>query len=143
MEIIVMDDLRFAIFYTTQLDYLISCVETGSYGESIPAFKAREYDNIGDLRKIKEKDRIFLRFANKILAGPFIITRPHEHFIIDDSTGYWYLVSVEKTLPEYRPIWLFDKPWCFFFDVTLASQVNYRPFNELPKHLRDLPATKF
>ena len=135
--------MRFAIFFTTKLDYLISCIETGSYGESTAAFQARQYDNIGDLRNIQIDDRVFLRFATKILAGPFIVTAPHRHFITNKSVGCWHQVNIKNTPRDYHPIWIYDKPWCFFFDLTLASQVNYLPFTRLPNHLSNLPPTKF
>jgi hypothetical protein len=137
------NNFRFAIFFTKKLEYLISCIETGSYGESIAAFRAKQYDNLGDLRNIQAGDRVFLRFETKILAGPFIVTTPHEHFVIDDSASCWHKVNVERTPKEYHPIWIYDKPWCFFFDLSLASQVNYRLFAELPIHLSNLPPTKF
>lgn len=138
-----MADYRFATFWTNELAYLISCIETASYGESEGAFRASQYDKIGALRDISVGDRVFLRFRDKLLSGPFIVSEPHEQFVIDKSVGQWHKVNLEKTPKEYHPVWLFEKPWCFFFDLSLASQVNYSLFTALPKQFSNLPPTDF
>lgn len=138
-----MPDNRFATLWTNELVYLISCVRTGSYGESDGAFHARKYDNIGALRNFQIGDRVFLRFKDKLICGPLIVSEPPDHFSIDESRGCWHRVNAVTTPKEYHATWLIDKPWCVFFDAMLASQVNYCLFTYLPKHLRKLPPSDF
>jgi len=116
---------KYATFQTNEVQYLTSCVKTGSYGESDPAFRAPRFDVLGKLREIGPGDRIFIHLKGRLYCGPFFITVPHPEFNIQESVGSWYKVNVEQTPPDARPIWLFDKPWCFFFDRDLSMQVNY------------------
>lgn len=118
-------EYKYAIFQTNELQFLISCIKTGSYGESDGAFKASKYDNLSEVRDIQNGDRIFIHLKGKLYCGPFFITNPHPEFIIDSSNGSWHRVNVESTPKKFHPVWLIMKPWCFFFDKELSSQVNY------------------
>jgi hypothetical protein len=105
-----MNSNRFAVVSTNELPFLIACIETGSYGIASGAMHPKEYDPVGDLRGLRLDDRVFRRFKDKILSGPFIITQPHEGYIIDYAEGCWHKVNYEKTAPELRPVWLYGKP---------------------------------
>ncbi len=118
-------DYQYATFQTNELSYLTSCIKTGSYGESEMSFKAPKYDNLGEVRNIQKGDRIFIHLKNKLYCGPFFITDPHSEFSIESHKGNWHKVDVDKTPREFHPVWLTIKPWCFFFDKELSSQVNY------------------
>jgi hypothetical protein len=115
----------YATFQTNEIPYLTSCVKTGSYGESDPAFLAPKFDVLGDLRYIKPGDRVFIHLKARLFCGPFFISQPHPGFVIEKSVGSWHRVNIEQTPEEVRPVWLMLKPWCFFFDLDLSAQVNY------------------
>ena len=124
-------EYKYAIFQTNELQFLNSCVKTGSYGESDGAFRASKYDNLREVRDIQIGDRIFIHLKGKLYCGPFFVTKPHPEFIINTSKANWHRVNIESTPREYHPVWLSMKPWCFFFDKELASQVNYCYFELL------------
>lgn len=138
-----MSEYRFATCYTKKLEYLISCVQTASYGQSEGSFNPRIEDRIPQgVRQLAIGDRVFLNFNYKLLAGPFIISNPPEHFIIEKSVGSWHKVNPTKTPMEHQAVWMYNedkKLWCIFFDELLASQVNYCLFTFLPKTIPQLP----
>jgi hypothetical protein len=138
-----MSEYRFATCYTKKLEYLISCVQTASYGQSEGSFNPRIEDRIPKaVRQLTVGDRVFLNFGYKLLAGPFIIANPPDHFVIDKSVGSWHKVNPSKTPTQYQAVWMYNedkKLWCIFFDELLTSQVNYCLYTFLPKNLPQLP----
>lgn len=138
-----MSEYRFATSYTTKLEYLISCVQTASYGQSEGSFNPRIEDRIPKgVRQLSNGDRVFLNFSYKLLAGPFIISDPPSHFVIDKSVGSWHKVNAAQTPIEHQAVWMYNqdkKLWCIFFDELLTSQVNYCLYTFLPKNLPKLP----
>lgn len=137
-----MSEYNFATCYTTKLEYLISCIQTASYGQSEHAFNSHKEDRIKGVRQLKAGDRVFLNFSYKLLAGPFVISEPPAYFVIDKSMGSWHKVNIEKTPSEHQAIWMSiadKKVWCIFFDEVLTSQINYCEFRFLPQNFRKLP----
>jgi hypothetical protein len=116
---------NYAIFQTNEISYLTSCIKTATYGVSPLTIKAPKWDKLGELRNLGVGDRIFIQMKGLIYSGPFFVTKPHPQFEIKQSLGSWHEVDVERTPPDVRPIWIFDKPWCLFFDPELSMQVNY------------------
>jgi hypothetical protein len=138
-----MSEYRLATGFTKRLEYLISCIQTASYGQSEGSFNPRIDDRIPKgVRQLSLGDRMFLNFDFKLLAGPFIVSDPLPHIVFDDHRGCWHKVNVQKTPIEFQPVWMYNqdkKVWCIFFDPLLCSQVNYCLFTFLPKELRLLP----
>lgn len=138
-----MPEYRFATGFTKKLEYLISCIQTASYGQSEGSFNPRIDDHIPmGVRQLRLGDRMFLNFDYRLLAGPFIVSDPPTHFVLDDHKECWHKVNVLKTPIEFQPVWMYNqdrKVWCIFFDLLLSSQVNYCLFSFLPQHLRLLP----
>lgn len=133
---------NYGIVFTTKDSYLLSCIETGSYGQPTGSINAtrRGGDLLGNLRDLKLSDRIFLNYANLILCGPFIITTPHNNFVISDRKGYWYLVDHTRSSPPI-PVWINSFPWCIFFEKMLLSQAKYIWYKETYKNQFGLPYT--
>lgn len=138
-----MSEYRYAICYTKKLEYLISCIQTASYGQSEGSFNPRIEDRIPKgVRLLSNNDRVFLNFSNKLLAGPFIVSPPPSHFVIDKSVGSWHKVNDKKTPLEHQAVWMYNqdkKLWCIFFDDLLTSQVNYCEYTFLPRNIPKLP----
>jgi hypothetical protein len=132
---------NYGIVYTKQDSFLLSCIETGSYGQSIHAINSRgDGDLIGGLRNIELGDRIFLNYGNIIICGPFIITTPHENFITSSRKGHWYFVDSLKSTPP-TPVWIGSYPWCIFFEKMLLSQAKYIWYKDEYKNGFGLPYT--
>ncbi len=133
---------NYGIVFTTKDSYLISCIETGSYGQPKRSFStARKGDDLlGNLRNLELGDRIFLNYANLILCGPFIITAPHNNLVTSDNKGLWYLVDETKSSSPI-PIWINSFPWCIFFEKMLLTQAKYIWYKDKYKNQFGLPYT--
>jgi len=127
---------RFFIVSTLKFDFLLSCVEKGCYGVSEPVFTNKVWPAFKD---IAEGDRVFLRLADSVVCGPLIVSAPSPLIHSHSSQGLWRKVNSNTTAAELLPVWIEFFPWCFFFDSSLASQVNYSKLETLSTHHFNLP----
>jgi len=110
------------IVSTNELDFLISCVEKGCYGISERTFTQTLWPQF---RNIAEGDRVFLRLKDAVVCGPLIVSSLPSNIFYLKKSGLWGKVNDQTTPVEYLPTWISIFPWCFFFDSTLTSQINY------------------
>jgi len=127
---------RFFIVSTLKFDFLLSCVEKGCYGVSEKTFKTKAWP---DFKDVAEGDRVFLRLSDSVVCGPLIVSPPPLSIHFHAAQGFWRKVNADTTAAELLPVWIEFYPWCFFFDSTLTSQVNYSKLETLSAHHFSLP----
>jgi|GEM_PF-3093119 len=132
---------KFFIVSTSKLEWLISCVEKGCYGVSQYSFAEKVRTQF---REIEKDDLVFLRLLTEhpsedIVCGPLVVAPPPDYVQFTESHGLWRKVNYQTPPEEYLPNWIIRYPWCFFFDPTLISHMNYCKMYQLGRLSLNLP----
>jgi hypothetical protein len=122
MEQSVEKKFTFFIVQTNRFDNLVECVVKGCYGISETMFNGNLWTQF---RGISEGDRVFIRVNDDMVCGPLIVSPLPSNVRFLSTAGSWGKINHITTPKEFVPRWIEYFPWCFFFDPTLTTQVNY------------------